>query len=58
MVDIQHINIPNALQILRPGAQWVLRGDTVEDLEWNDNIQTKPTQEEIDAQLAQMYLEK
>ena len=58
MTDINHINIPAALQILRPNAQWVLRGDTIEDLEWNDNIQIKPTQEEIDNQISQMYLDK
>jgi hypothetical protein len=31
----------DALQSLKPGAEWVLRGDT---LEWLDSKQTEPTQ--------------
>ena len=38
------IEIPQALQILRPEAQWVIRGD---DLEWLDTIQSEPTELEI-----------
>jgi len=41
----------NALQSLRPGAQWVLRGD---DLEWMDNEQTQPTEAEIAAEVARL----
>ena len=55
MSEINHIHIGSALNIIRPNAKWVLRGTTVEDLEWNDETQSKPTQEEIDAQLSQMY---
>ena len=36
----------DALHSLRPGAQWVLRGDV---LEWLDTEQTCPTDEEITA---------
>jgi hypothetical protein len=41
----------NALQSLRPGAQWVLRGD---ELEWLDANQTQPTDAEIDAEVARL----
>jgi hypothetical protein len=45
------MNKVNALQSLRPGAQWVLRGD---DLEWLDTEQTQPTDAEIDAEVARL----
>jgi hypothetical protein len=41
----------NALISLRPGAQWVLRGD---DLEWLDTEQTQPTDAEITAEVARL----
>jgi hypothetical protein len=41
----------NALSSLRPGAQWVLRGD---DLEWLDQNQTQPSDAEIDAEVARL----
>ena len=41
----------NALQSLRPGAEWVLRGD---ELEWLDKTQTQPTDAEIDAEVARL----
>ena len=41
----------DALQSLRPGAEWVLRGD---DLEWLDKNQTEPTSAEIDAEITKL----
>lgn len=41
----------NALQSLRPGAQWVLRGD---ELEWLDANQTQPSDAEIEAEVARL----
>jgi uncharacterized small protein (DUF1192 family) len=41
----------NALQSLRPGAEWVLRGD---ELEWLDQNQTQPTNAEIAAEIARL----
>ena len=46
------ITIPDALQALRPGAQWVLRGDSYDGLEWLDEVQTKPTEEEVNDEIA------
>ena len=44
----------DALQFLRPGAEWVLRGD---DLEWLDTKQTQPTDAEIAAEVARLQAE-
>jgi hypothetical protein len=41
----------DALISLRPGAQWVLRGN---DLEWMDTEQTQPTEAEITAEVARL----
>ena len=41
----------NAIQSLKPGAQWVLRGDS---LEWLDGSQTEPTQSAIDAEIIRL----
>jgi len=41
----------NALHSLRPGAEWVLRGD---ELEWLDTEQTQPTEAEITAEVARL----
>ena len=44
----------DALQFLRPGAEWVLRGD---DLEWLDTKQTQPTDAEIAAEITRLQAE-
>ena len=48
------IDKAQALQSLRPGAQWVLRGD---NLEWMDTEQTQPTDAEINAEVARLQAE-
>ena len=40
-----------AILSLRPGAEWTLNGDTYEGLQWLDATQTKPTLEEINAEI-------
>ncbi len=45
------ITIGQALQSLKPKAEWVLRGDK---LEWLDAVQTEPTQSEIDAEVIRL----
>ena len=47
-------NIGDALLRLTPGAQWVLRGDEYSGLEWLDETQTKPTEEEIVQKIAEL----
>jgi len=45
------ITTADALQSLKPKAEWVLRGD---ELEWLDAVQTEPTQSEIDAEVIRL----
>ena len=40
-------DIPAALQSLKPGAEWALRGTDYSGLEWLDSGQTKPTETEV-----------
>lgn len=49
--------IAKALTSLRPGAQWVLRGDTYEGLEWLDTEQTKPTEQELTEEATRLQAE-
>ena len=48
------ITTVDALNSLKPNAQWVLRGDT---LEWLDSNQTQPTQSERDAEVIKLQAE-
>jgi hypothetical protein len=43
-----------ALQALKPGAQWVLRGSEYSGLEWMDQVQTQPTEAELNAKIAEL----
>ena len=47
-------DIPTALQKLKPGAEWVLRGGDYSDLQWVDEKQTKPTETEINNKIAEL----
>lgn len=49
-----HQKLIKILAMIRPGAQWVLRGETLADLEWLDQVQIAPTQDDIDAGEAQV----
>ena len=50
-------NISQALQNLRPGAKWTCRGNTYEGLEWVDEIQSKPTEDEIIQEIERLRVE-
>ena len=47
-------DIPSALRKLKPGAQWILRGDDYSGLEWLDSGQTQPTETEINSKIAEL----
>ena len=47
-------DIPSALQSLKPGAQWILRGDDYTGLEWLDSEQTQPTETEIYSKISEL----
>ena len=44
----------DALSILRPGAEWIVRGDVYSDIEWLDSSQTKPTETEINNKISEL----
>ena len=48
---MKQIGIPEALQSLRPGAEWVVRG---EEIEWLDLNQSQPSKEEIEAEIKRL----
>lgn len=48
--------IEEALKELRPGARWNVSGNTVAGLEWVDETQTRPTDEEIMAKVEDLRL--
>ena len=45
------IKTADALHSLKPNAEWVLHGDV---LTWMDDVQTEPTQSEIDAEVIRL----
>jgi hypothetical protein len=51
------IGIPDAIKALRPGAQWVLRGNEYSGLEWLDPVQSKPTEQEVNDEIARLTAE-
>ena len=46
-------DITHALQALKPGAQWVLRGSDYTGLEWMDSGQ-QPSKEEVEAKIKEL----
>ena len=46
--------IADALQSLKPGAEWALTGDVYSGLEWLDSSQTKPTETEINSKISEL----
>ena len=47
-------NITDALLALKPESGWVLNGNNYSDLEWLDETQTMPTEDEINAKIAEL----
>ncbi len=48
------ITIVEALTSLKPKAQWNLIGFDYSGLEWLDEIETKPTEDELNAKIAEL----
>ena len=46
--------ISDAILILRPGAEWILRGDDLSGLEWLDSSYTIPTETEINSKISEL----
>lgn len=48
------ISIASALQELAPNAQWVVRDNDYESIEWHSEEITKPTLEAVEAKMAEI----
>ena len=46
--------VVDALSILRPGAERIVRGDVYSGIEWLDSVQTKPTETEINDKISEL----
>ena len=46
------IGIVEAVESLRPGAKWAQHGFEYDGLEWLDQVQTKPTEQEVNDEIA------
>ena len=46
--------ITEALISLKPEAEWAVRGGNYSDIEWLDKTQIMPTEEEINAKIAEL----
>ena len=46
--------IADALLSLKPGAQWVLRGEDYSGLEWLDSSQTIPSETEVNNKIVEL----
>ena len=52
-------DLPKTLEILKPGAQWVITAASADDvtyasLDWKDESQTKPTETEVNNKLSEL----
>ena len=48
------IRISDALQVLRPDAEWAIDNNSYAQLNWLDTEQTKPTEEEVVQKVAEL----
>ena len=55
---MENIRISDALQVLRPGAEWSIGNNSYSELDWLDTEQTKPTEEEVVQKIAELTYQK
>ena len=46
--------IADALLLLKPESEWVLRGEDYSGLEWLDSKQTQPTETEVNSKISEL----
>ena len=51
---MENIRISDALQVLRPGAEWAIGNNSYDQLDWLDTEQTKPTEDEVVQKVAEL----
>ena len=52
------IRVSDALVALRPGAEWNITGNRYSGIEWLDKNQSLPTEDEINAKIAELKAEE
>jgi len=53
----KRFDITHALQSLKPGSAWSIIGDNYEDLIWNGEANEKPSEEELNDEIARLQAE-
>ena len=53
-IRLEKINIIDAIRELRPNSEWTIRNKDYSLLEWHDEHTEKPTEEEIQAKIAEL----
>ena len=48
------MNVTDALNSLKPGAEWSCIGETYSGITWLDSSQTKPTESEVNAEITRL----
>lgn len=48
------VYISDALTSLRPGASWSVNGNTYDGIKWLDQVQQKPTEQEVNDEIARL----
>lgn len=52
------ITIANALQSIRPGSQWTVADNSYANLNWLDQVQSKPTEQEVNDEIARLVAQQ
>jgi hypothetical protein len=52
------ITIADALQSIRPGAQWAVADNSYANLDWLDQVQSKPTEQEVNDEIARLVAQQ
>ena len=55
---MSNVRITDALQALRPNSEYNVTGNVYSGIEWLDKSQTKPTEDEINAKIAELKAEE
>ena len=51
------MDVTQALLKLVPGTEWVVRGNTYDDIEWLDKTQEKPSKSQVEAKIKELQKE-
>ena len=53
---MSNVRITDALQALRPNSEYSVTGNVYSGIDWLDKNQTKPTEDEINAKIAELEI--